>query len=129
MRIVIDTNRYRDFCEGVPDAVECLRKAEQVNLAFVTLAELRAGFLAGTKGVRNERILALFLNRERVRTLWPDEDTTHHYARLWRQLRLQGTPIPTNDLWIAALCLQHNIPLYSRDAHFDRLPQLARVPQ
>jgi tRNA(fMet)-specific endonuclease VapC len=62
-----------------------------------------------------------------VRILWPDEDTTHHYARIWMQLRRQGTPIPTNDLWIAALAVQHNLALYSRDAHFDHLAQLVRV--
>lgn len=53
-------------------------------------------------------------------------DTTHHYARLFRQLRTAGTPIPTNDIWIAALVIQHDIALYSRDAYFDVLPQLLR---
>ena len=67
------------------------------------------------------------LHSERVRTLYPDDQTTHHYARLYNQLRTQGTPIPSNDLWIAALSAQHNLLLYSRDEHFDKLPQLARV--
>ena len=127
MRIVVDTNRYRDFCEGVPDAVDCLRRAAQIMVPFVTLAELRAGFLAGADTGSNARVLAVFLTRSRVRILWPDEDTTHHYARIWLQLRRQGTPIPTNDLWIAALAVQHNLALYSRDAHFDHLSQLIRA--
>ncbi len=127
MKIIVDTNRYRDFCEGNPDAVERFRTAEQVNVPFVTLAELRAGFLAGREGARNARVLSMFLNRPRVRTIWPDEDTTHHYARLWLQLRRQGTPVPTNDLWIAALTVQHNLALFSRDAHFDHLAQLPRA--
>jgi tRNA(fMet)-specific endonuclease VapC len=127
MKILLDTNRYRDFCEGAADAVECMRVAELVCMAFVTLAELRAGFLAGTAGRRNERILALFLNRPRVRIIWPDEQTTHHYARLFLQLRKQGTPIPTNDIWIAALAVQHDLVLFSRDAHFERLQQLPRA--
>jgi len=127
VRILLDTNRYRDFCDGVPDAVERVRVAELLCMAFVTLAELRAGFLAGTAGRLNERTLALFLNRPRVRILWPDEQTTHHYARLFLQLRRQGTPIPTNDIWIAALAAQHDLLLFSRDAHFERLQQLPRA--
>ncbi len=59
--------------------------------------------------------------------LYVDEQTTHHYAFIYRHLRKQGTPIPTNDMWIAALVLQHSLVLFARDAHFDALPQLALV--
>ena len=55
------------------------------------------------------------------------EDTIRHYAQLFVQLRRPGTPIPVNDLWIAALVLEHGFDLYSRDGHFDHLPQLPRV--
>jgi tRNA(fMet)-specific endonuclease VapC len=127
VRVLIDTNRYRDFCAGVPEIVELLRTAELIHISFVTLAELRAGFLHGDPAKKNESILSQFLGRPRVRTLWPDEGTTHHYARLYLQLRRQGTPIPTNDLWIAALAAQHDLALSSRDGHFHSLPQLARV--
>jgi tRNA(fMet)-specific endonuclease VapC len=127
VKVLIDTNRYRDFCDGVPETVERMRTAELIGIAFVTLAELRAGFLAGTAGLSNERTLSLFLDRPRVRILWPDEQTTHHYARLFLQLRKQGTPVPTNDLWIAALVVQHGLVLVSRDAHFDRVQQLPRA--
>jgi tRNA(fMet)-specific endonuclease VapC len=127
MKLVIDTNRYRDFCVGVPEAVDRLRKASRIMVSFVTLAELRAGFLAGTGAGSNARVLAAFLVRPRVQVLWPDEDTTYHYARIWIQLRRQRTPIPTNDLWIAALAVQHNLVLYSRDAHFDQIGQLLRT--
>ncbi len=127
MRILLDTNRYRDFCDGLPQAVSRLQTAELVYLAFVTLAELRAGFIAGTASGPNERNLSVFLNRPRIRVLWPDEQTTHHYARLFLQLRKQGTPIPTNDIWIAALAVQHDLALFSRDCHFDRIQQLPRA--
>ena len=127
MRMVIDTNRYRDFCVGVPEVVERFRVADRIFLPFVTLAELRAGFLCGTRSRRNESVLVRLLNRPRVTVLYPDEDTTRHYAQLFLQLRRQGTPIPTNDIWIAALTEQHNLLLYSRDSHFDAFPQLPRV--
>jgi tRNA(fMet)-specific endonuclease VapC len=127
MRLALDTNRYVDFCRGDSQAVERIREAERIYLPFVTLAELRAGFLCGTKVRHNERVLTRFLNSPRVRTLYADEQTTHHYARLFLQLREQATPIPTNDIWIAALSIQHDLPLFARDSHFDHLPQLVRL--
>lgn len=127
MRILIDTNRYRDFCANDRAAVDQFQLAERVYMPFVTLAELRAGFLCGTVGRRNESTLIRFLNRPRVTVLYPDEETTHHYARVFFQLRTQGTPIPTNDIWIAALTVQHDLVLFSRDQHFDHLPQIPRA--
>lgn len=59
--------------------------------------------------------------------MFADKETTHHYADLYLQLRHQGTPIPDNDLWIAALVVQHGLTLYSRDKHFHHLPQLPRL--
>ena len=127
MKIAVDTNRYRDFCSGVPEVVDRFTAVDQIHLPFVVLAELRAGFLCGTAGKRNESVLGHFLNRDRVRVLFADEETTHHYARIFAQLRKQGTPIPTNDIWIAALTMQHDLLLYSRDVHFEHLPQLPRL--
>lgn len=126
MNALIDTNRYRDFCEGVHAAVDVVQRARTIALPFVVLAELRAGFLCGTIARRNEQTLVRFLNSDRVHVLFPDEDTTHHFARIFAQLRLQGTPIPTHDIWIAALAVQHDLMLFSRDTHFDVLPQLVR---
>jgi tRNA(fMet)-specific endonuclease VapC len=127
MRIGIDTNRYTDFARGVPEVVDRLRHVERIFVPFVVMAELRAGFLLGARSEGNERNFVAFLNSPRVEVLFADEDTTHHYARLFQQLRRQGTPIPTNDLWIAALVVQHDLVLFARDRHFDRLGQLARV--
>ena len=127
MRIVLDTNRYRDFCSAVPEAVRQLSMAKAIFMPFVTLAELRAGFLCGSLSRKNESVLSQFLNSPRVRLLFADEATSHHYARIFLQLRSQGNPIPTNDIWIAALTIQHGLFLYSRDKHFEYLPQLPRV--
>lgn len=103
-----------------------LEEAEAIVLPFVVLAELRAGFVHGRRPAENERILRRFLLKDGVRVLFAD-DQTHHYASLFRQLRKQGTPIPTSDMWLAALILQHNLALHARDRHFDHLPQLVRV--
>ena len=127
MNLAIDTNRYRDFCEGLPLAVDTFQTAERILVPFISLAELRAGFLCGTKSRDNEATLTRFLASERVTVLFPGQATTHHYARVFLQLRSQGTPIPTNDIWIAALTIEHDLVLFSRDQHFDHLPQLARL--
>jgi tRNA(fMet)-specific endonuclease VapC len=127
VRIAIDTNRYRDFCDAREDAVRRFRTATQICMPFTVLAELRAGFECGTVAKKNESALCKFLNSPRVTVLFPNEQTTFHYARIYRQCREQGTPIPTNDIWVASLVQQHDLLLFSRDSHFDVLPQLARA--
>ncbi len=127
LRIAIDVNRYVDFARGIDEAVTCIRRAGQIYLPFVVLAELRAGFRAGQRAKANEAVLSRFLQSDRVTVLLPDEQTTHVYAEVFVQLRRAGTPIPTNDLWIAALVIQHDLVLFSRDQHFEVLPQIARI--
>lgn len=127
MRVAIDTNRYVDLCRGIAETVALLEEAEAVLLPFVVLGELRAGFVHGRRQAENERTLRQFLLQDGVDVLFADDQTTHHYASVFRQLRKQGTPIPTNDMWLAALVLQHNLALHARDKHFDHLPQIVRV--
>ena len=127
MRLALDTNRYTDICRGDAAVLEIVETADEVWLPFIVLGELRAGFAAGTQGPRNEAALRRFLMKPGVAILYAGEQTTHHYASVYRQLRKQGTPIPTNDMWIAALVLEHSLVLCARDAHFHALPQLTRV--
>ena len=127
MRIALDTNRYVDLCKGVEETARLVASAEAILLPFIVLGELRAGFALGRRNTENERVLRRFLMKEGVEVLFADDQTTLHYASVFRQLRFQGTPIPTNDLWISALVLQHNLVLHDRDRHFDHLPQIVRV--
>ena len=127
VEIAIDTNRYRDFVDGVTEAVSIFRAAPKIYIPFVVVAELRAGFAVGSRGDVNQRIFEQFLHRPRVEVLLPTMETTHHYANLYRQLKATGTPIPTNDLWIAAVVVQHDLTLYTRDAHFSALPQIPTI--
>ena len=96
-------------------------------MPFLVVGKLRAGFLGGSRGRENEARLVEFLRSPRVEVLCADEATTHHDARLFMQLRQQGTPIPANDLWTAARVVQHGLLLFARDRHFDALPQIARA--
>jgi tRNA(fMet)-specific endonuclease VapC len=127
LRLALDTNRYTDLVQGDPLLAESVESADEIWLPFIVLAELRAGFSLGSKGAQNEAVLRRFLFKPSVEILYADEQTTHHYASVFRQLRKQGTPIPTNDMWIAALVLQHSLTLCARGAHFDALPQLPRT--
>ena len=127
MKIIIDTNRYTDMARGDPLVIDTIERAENTFVPLMVLAELRAGFVSGTRARANEKQLAAFLRKPPVRVLAPDEATTFQYASIYQQLRRQGTPLPTHDMWIAALALQHGLTLYARDKHFDHLPQLMRL--
>lgn len=127
MRIALDTNRYVDLCRSLPETVSLIHEAREVFLPFIVVGELRAGFAKGSREAENERVLRRFLSKPSVEIAFADDQTTHYYASVFRQLQKQGTLIPTNDMWIAALVLQHNFTLHARDAHFDHLPQLARI--
>lgn len=127
MRIAIDSNRYSDLCRGVPAVVEVIQSALEIYVPLIVLAEQRAGFAYGSARQKNERVLTRFMNNPGIFVLAPDEQTTFFYANVYAYLRKKGKPIPTNDLWIAALTIQHNLVLFDRDSDFDALPQLARL--
>lgn len=127
MRILFDSNRYKDFCCSEPEILKCVQHSDRIFFPFVVIAQLRAGFACGTKAKKNEAVLTQILSQNCVDVIYPDEETTHHYAYLFKQLRDQGTPIPTNDLWIAAIAVQYDLVLASRDKHFMDLPQIPLV--
>lgn len=127
MRLALDTNRYTDFWAGDAQVVNVVELAEEVFLPFAVVAELRYGFLKGSRPAQNEQVLQTFLGKRGVSILFPDDATTRYYATVQHQLRRDGTPIPSNDIWIAALALQHALTLYARDKHLDHIPQLTRI--
>jgi predicted nucleic acid-binding protein len=96
----------------------------EVWLPLFVLAEIKAGFYGGTEQHRNEILLNRLLAKSTVDVLVPGRETAEHYARLFVQLKRAGTPVPDNDLWIAALALEHDLLLLTRDRHFRSIPQL-----
>jgi predicted nucleic acid-binding protein len=123
--VALDTNVYSGFMRGFPGPVGALRAASEIHLPLIVLGELLAGFAAGTRAGKNREELARFMASPRVSILSPDERTARHYADIFAALRARGTPIPTNDLWIAALARQHRLSLLSFDSHFGAVPGLA----
>ncbi len=126
MNVALDTNAFSGFMRGDPARVQIIRTARHIHLPLIVLGELRAGFAAGNQKSANAANLQRFLSSPRVSILLPDEQTTHHYAQIYLQLRNKGAAIPTNDLWVAALVLQHSLVLCTSDAHFQLLPQVLR---
>ena len=124
VNIALDTNAYSDFMRGDGERVRIVRTAPSISIPIIVLAELRAGFAAGNQESANAANLQRFLASPRVSVVSPDEQTTHHYARLHVQLREKGAAIPTNDLWIASLAVQHDLVLCTSDRHFRHLPQV-----
>jgi tRNA(fMet)-specific endonuclease VapC len=127
VRIALDTNRLTDLFQGDAALAERLGECDEVWLPLMVLAEIQAGFYGGSQQYRNEHLLRSFLIRPTAGVLLPGRETADYYARLFVQLKRAGTPIPDNDLWIAALALQHDLVLITRDRHFESIPQLLRA--
>lgn len=123
--VALDTNVYSRFMRGDEAAVSALRGAREIQVPLIVLAELLAGFMAASRPRKNRDELAQFMASPRVSLLNPDERTARHYADIYAALRAAGTPVPTNDMWIAALARQHRVSLLTFDLHFASIPGLA----
>ena len=124
--LVADTNAYSDWQRGVRWLDE-FAAAERVWIPFVVVAELLSGFAVGSRAKTNEAAFKKFLAADSVKVLFADAGTASVYADIYASLKKGGTPIPTNDIWIAALCVQLHLPLASADKHFDHVPLLKRA--
>jgi len=123
--VILDTNGLSAFAEGEPALEPLLRKAAQIAIPVIALGEYRYGIAHSRDRKHYEEWLATYLSRFRI--LDVDEETTISYRDVRTELKRAGTPIPANDVWIAALCRQHRLPLLSRDRHFDAVPGIRRL--
>ena len=125
MRICLDTSGYSAFKRGREDAIDILQLAEEISFPTVVLGELLAGFRMGSQGRANRSELEAFLDSPRVRITLLDAETAQRYAEIVTYLRERGSPIPTNDMWIAASAMQWGLRVLTTDTHFGRLPQIS----
>ena len=123
-RIIIDTNIYAAFKRNVQDVVKVFRRVDYIGINTVVLGELYSGFKGGAKEDLNKQELEQFLDKPRVDVIPIDENTAEFYAQVYWNLKRNGTPIPTNDMWIAASALQHGLALFSLDGHFKEVDGL-----
>jgi tRNA(fMet)-specific endonuclease VapC len=124
MRVALDTNRLTDLFRGDAELAERLETCDEVCIPLIVLAEIKAGFYGGAQQQRNQILLRKLLSKATFRILLPGRETAEQYARLFVQLKRAGTPVPDNGLWIAALALEHDLTLVTRDRHFQHIPQL-----
>src|SRR5262245_47255434 len=122
--ILLDTNAYAAFKQGLPDAVDIVQRATRLALSSTVLGELLAGLAVGSREAKNRAELQQFLGSDRVYIFPVDDGTAAYYATVYRVLRSKGHPIPTNDMWIAASALQHGYALFSYDRHFQHVDGL-----
>ena len=127
MRLLIDTNRFIDFCKGDESVVDTFERAALLVIPFIVLAEISAGAQMTKRGDAQVRVLNSLLNEQGVRDVHSTRATAHHYGAIYAKLRRNGTPVPTNDIWIAALALEHGLILYTRNAHFQHIPSVPRL--
>ena len=123
--MILDTNALSAAAEADPKVFEILAKAQQLALPVIVIGEYRYGIAQSRHRARYSRWLDALIDDCTVLDI--NGETTHHYAAICVALRQAGKPIPTNDLWIAALCKQHNLPLLSRDQHFDAVVGVHRL--
>jgi tRNA(fMet)-specific endonuclease VapC len=123
--MILDTNALSAAADDDPGAVAVLARAELLALPVIVLGEYRHGIAQSRHRASYENWLAGLLHDCMV--LDVQEPTTHYYAEITLELKRKGKPIPTNDIWIAALCRQHSLPLLSRDRHFDLVAGTRRI--
>ena len=125
MALILDTNALSAVADGEVSAVELVAGADRVAVPVIVLGEYRLGIAQSRHQASYESWLRQWIAA--VTVLDIDDGTTHFYSTIGLELKRKGKPIPANDLWIAALCRQHSLPLVSRDQHFDFVPGLRRL--
>lgn len=123
-QIALDTNAYSAFKCGDRDIIEIIANADTINISSIVVGELLAVFSMGSNEKINRKELDSFLNAERCQVISVDQHTPIYYAHIYKMLLHKGKPIPANDLWIAAVTLQHGHILCTLDKHFSHIDNL-----
>ena len=123
-RLCLDISAYSNFQRGHRQTVDYIDQADWIGLPNVVRGELWAGFLLGNQVERNAQALALFLDHTAVETLDVDSNVARIYGEIFVELRHKGTPLPTNDIWVAATAIHAGATVLTFDTHFS---EIARV--
>jgi len=126
-QILIDTNIYSYVLKGDGDVFEVLRKTDEIGFSVISIGELLSGFKGGRREQKNREELEIFLDSPRVVVYSVNEDTSEFYAEIINNLRKIGRPVPTNDIWIAAVAFQNGLKLFTKDTHFKAIAGLSLV--
>lgn len=124
IRLCLDTSGYSRLMRGHAPLQKRLEEADEILLPATVLGELHAGFLAGSRAADNVALLAEFRRQPGVVAIDITDNVAERYGAVVAELRRQGTPIPTNDIWIAAAALENGGRVVAYDDHFGRVPGL-----
>ena len=128
MKLVLDTNVYSEYAEGVPETVDIMATlGERIYLPSVVLGELHFGFMKGNRQAFNEKMLRQFTDILNVEVINVNADVARKYAAIYLSLKKKGTKIPINDVWIAASCMEVGGTLLTRDKHFNVVDQIEMI--
>ena len=125
-RVFLDTNAYTALMAGDGSIADTLNGFAAVMISPIVLGELFDGFLGGNRNYENRKILARFLEKPRTVTVSITAETSEWFAEIKRMLRRKGKPIPINDVWIAAACMEHGAHLLTYDNHLEEIDGLLR---
>lgn len=126
-KILLDTNIYSAALRGDDEITTTLKQVAHLGICTITIGELFSGFKGGTREKENRHELADFLDSPRCHIYVIDENTADYYSAIVNQLRQDGTPIPTNDIWIAASAFQHGLHLFTLDKNFKNVAGLILI--
>ena len=124
MRLLVDTFAYSAFMRGHAGITSSLQRADEIVVNAIVLGELAAGFIKGRRRRRNQEELSRFLSSPRVKAVDVTEETAERYGVILNSLWKAGTPIPTNDIWIAASAMEHGLQILTTDAHYQKVAQV-----
>ncbi len=125
MKLVLDTNVYCDYAEGIPNVVDYMAvHGEDIFLPSIVIGELTYGFMKGSRQKFNERKLQEIIKKLQVEIIDVDQNVSRKYALIYLSLVKNGTKIPINDVWIAACCMEVGGTLLTRDRHFQHVDQI-----
>ncbi len=123
-KIMLDTNAYTRLLAGEEDVLDVIGTAETVYMSIFVLGELYAGFAGGEKKRGNLEALDRFLLKPTVKILNATSETAKVFGMVKQELRIAGSPLPINDVWIAAHALETGSTLITYDRHFKNIPGL-----
>lgn len=123
-KMLLDTNAYTGLLSGDERVLDYISKAQVVLMSVIVIGELHAGFRGGLKQSQNNELLQKFLKKSIVETIDVTIETAEIFGMVKGNLKKAGTPLPINDIWIAAQAIEMGSILISFDSHFHKIPGL-----
>lgn len=121
-KVLLDTNAYSNFLAGDEKVLVEIENSDIVYLSVFVIGELLSGFKGGSKEQENKNLLNRFLGKSPVEIMNATKETSEFFAHIMYHLKKKGSPIPINDVWIAAHVFESGSTLITYDFHFKKIP-------